>query len=667
MAFQEYLERIVRGVAGKDRPLDLQTLKNLADNAAPDERPLGPAGDSSQSSDFDGVDEKFSIKPLQDNITHYSGEFSHWNFSMRIKDWIDKTVPDRGSNQQLKSPTSFKEYYRAEELRSPSNTISLLALLPPRPIAEFLSQSFFKHATVNYFFVERAWYNANLELAYDDPQIFSRRGVSIICILFTVLAIGTQFAYLESLGDDAGSSHNQAAAAEKFSEDSIGMVFYQQACRLLPDVITVSSLESVQACLLLGMYTLPVDPSGLSYTYLNLAIKLAIQNGMHRKYPGEGLETHIRETRNRVWWTAYTIEKRIGIFHGRPMSIASTDIDADLPTDHFNVWPSTSISQTKHLLATLELNQRLGQISQEISFLRKQPKNEMSDSLGKLVRLQNELRSWWNSLPDNVFCKNPGLQSTISRNDMHLKLEYCLVRMFVGRIFILPHEGGRNSASPSTSATEPSGAASRKRRLRAVLVTDCIEAALAVIDTCRALHRSIGLARASYTEFSACRAALLVITAQCLYNRENAYKKALRDGLAMLKEMSAGSESAHSDFSLIEAFERAIAKINSATPAPMPSNSESEYARFKRWEQLWKNDTSLMDMMNEQAQSEQVPLPTVNFGLGGTEDVSRQGTMPSSSTTTFFGMDGNFASFPQNLDDLSAFFGNDFGMGLDVE
>jgi hypothetical protein len=208
---------------------------------------------------------------------------------------------------QLQQPkTFFKEYYRPDELRSSSNILSLLALLPPRAIVDFLVRSFFKHAVVNYFFIERDWLNQHLRLAFEDPQAFSRHGVGVICIVFSVLALGTQFAYLESIGD---GSRQAEPLADKFSEDSVGMVFYQQACRLLPDVITISSLESVQACLLLGMYTLPVDASGLSYIYLNLAIKLAIQNGMHRKYTGEGLEAHIRETRNRVWWTAYTIEK----------------------------------------------------------------------------------------------------------------------------------------------------------------------------------------------------------------------------------------------------------------------------------------------------------------------------------------------------------------------
>lgn len=167
--------------------------------------------------------------------------------------------------------------------------------------------SFFKHAQTNYFFVEQNWLKAKLDLAYESPASFSLRDVGVVCIIFAILAIGTQFAYLESLVDGAENPTDKGPDA--FTEDSVGIIFYRQACRLLPDVITASSLESVQACLLLGIYTLPVDASGLSYIYLNLALKLAIQNGMHRKYPVENRDAHIVETRNRVWWSVYTIEK----------------------------------------------------------------------------------------------------------------------------------------------------------------------------------------------------------------------------------------------------------------------------------------------------------------------------------------------------------------------
>lgn len=127
-----------------------------------------------------------------------------------------------------------------------------------------------------------------------------------------VLAVGTQFAHMESatpvnkLPSDAVSADDR-----HFSEDEVGLTFYQYALKLLPDIIATASVRSVQACLLIGTYLLPLDTSGLCYTYFGLALKLAIQNGMHRKYHGEGLSPRIVEVRNRVFWTAYTIEKYV--------------------------------------------------------------------------------------------------------------------------------------------------------------------------------------------------------------------------------------------------------------------------------------------------------------------------------------------------------------------
>lgn len=140
--------------------------------------------------------------------------------------------------------------------------------------------------------------------------MLSRRDVPTLCIILIIFAIGTQYAYLDSRTSSRRPGEPAPIAEPgSFSEDSVGVMFYQQATRLVADVITIASLESVQACLLIGVYTVPLDASGLSYVYLNLAVRLAIQNGMHRSYPGDGLDPAVRETRNRVWWTAYTYER----------------------------------------------------------------------------------------------------------------------------------------------------------------------------------------------------------------------------------------------------------------------------------------------------------------------------------------------------------------------
>lgn len=179
--------------------------------------------------------------------------------------------------------------------------------LPPRYVADFLVQIFFKHAQTNNFYIEEDWLREKLNTCYIDPASLSPNDASSVCAILMVLAVGTQFAHMES--PIPVNRFDSAAEDHHFSEDEVGLTFYQFALKLLPDIIATSTVRSVQACLLIGTYLLPLDTSGLSYTYFGLALKLAIQNGMHRKYHGEGLSDRMVEVRNRVFWTAYTIEK----------------------------------------------------------------------------------------------------------------------------------------------------------------------------------------------------------------------------------------------------------------------------------------------------------------------------------------------------------------------
>ncbi|EEY19348.1 PrnA protein [Verticillium alfalfae VaMs.102] len=486
----------------------------------------GDVETDSNASEYIKVDDDITVQPLENNVTRvdYSGEFSHWNFSMRIKNWIEKCGPYR---TDAPDAPKIKEFYRAEELQSSSDTAVLLSALPPRYIVDFLVRAFFTYAETNYFYVDRTWLAKRLDAVYENPTSLTRRDVPTVCIMFTVFAIGTQYAYLDS-------PHDKTDDPSPFSEDSVGVKMYQQACRLVPDVITIASLESVQAILLIGLYTLPLDPSGLSYTYFNLAVKLAIQNGMHRKHPNNGLDQVVRETRNRVWWTACTIEKRIGTFHGRPISIAMSDIDAELPVDRPEIWPGPGPQNTIYLLATLHLNRELARIAHEISTFKTYDKQAIFTALARLVDIKDELQTWWRSLPSGPFCKDADRDPTapVSRAAIHLRLEYCHVRMYAGRLFITPRGPLAVNASPgSSTATDAPGTAgsgsaahrnsgpSRNAQRRAALVADCVDAALDIVDTCRLLRGTIGLARASYTEFSALRVGLLVLLTQCLEHR----------------------------------------------------------------------------------------------------------------------------------------------------
>lgn len=205
-------------------------------------------------------------------------------------------------------PLQTPSYWRAGQLGTGSSSLdAAVSCRPPRPIADFLLDIFFQYAEGNLFYVDRDWVSEQLNTLYDTSKQTVSKDAATVSVLLIILAVGTQYTHLESeYGPGGGTTETSGR------EDEVGSYFYQHAVRLLPEIIETSSLESVQFCLLLGLYALPIDASGLSYVYINLACRLAMQNGMHRRYTGTALGPAAIDTRNRVWWSIHTIE-RFGI------------------------------------------------------------------------------------------------------------------------------------------------------------------------------------------------------------------------------------------------------------------------------------------------------------------------------------------------------------------
>jgi hypothetical protein len=132
---------------------------------------------------------------------------------------------------------------------------------------------------------------------------------------------------------------------------------------------------------------------------------------------------------------------------------------------------------------------------------------------------------------------------------------------------------------------------------RSELVNDCVDSALEILTILQQLADNIGLCRASYNEFSSCRAALLVILAQTLNSGKS---KRLQDGLTrgmnLIRQMIGGTAS-QSEISYIESIETAIRQLSSnddsgRTSESAADSSSSAYAKFKNWTQSMKNKSS---------------------------------------------------------------------------
>ncbi|PLB39593.1 Zn(II)2Cys6 transcription factor [Aspergillus candidus] len=607
-----YMERILQHFV-PNITFDVPSLRKMAENL---HKQRGSESETDPSirmegDDFEDLaidDEHFTIKALPDNTTQYSGEFSYLNFSMKIRkkidEWMNTTTPEAPADVE-----PFEERWRATQLQSGTSLVSAsVTCLPPRFVADFLVHIFFKYAQTNNFYVEEDWIKEKLNRCYVDPASLSSNDAGSVCSILMVLAVGTQFAHMESatpVNRLSGGPMNPED--HHFSEDEVGLTFYQFASKLLPDIIATASIRSVQACLLIGTYLLPLDTSGLCYTYFGLALKMAIQNGMHRKYQGEGLSPRTIEVRNRVFWTAYTIEKRVSILHGRPVSLSDSDVDAAFPVDFPGLMPAGQVSNHTNMITLIKLTLKLGEVANEISVLRKSQRNQQHDCIERLLSLRKNLIDWWSTLPEETSCRdlNPG---PLFRSNVHLKLDYCLTRIFLGRPFLF---SSMRAISVSSSQGPPFKTPSGLAKNRSNLVTDCVEAALEIINLCQLLRDETGLARASFTEFSSCRAALLVILAQSLTKRTERLREGLRKGMALIKIMSMGVGSARSAVSVIEALERAIHRLEEYSETHSsgnPGTIESAYDRFKNWEMLWK--TGPISPESVQFQDQQQPYPT---------------------------------------------------------
>ena len=300
------------------------------------------------------------------------------------------------------------------------------------------------------------------------------------------------------------------------------------------------------------------------------------------------------------------------------------------------------------------------------SMLRRCRKGHQPECLEKLLAQRKQLTEWWATLPEETYCRDLNPTGGLFRANVHLKLDYCLTRIFTGRPFLFSTMKGINQA---LTTGLPLKATNSRPRSSSILVADCVEAALEIVDLCRLLRDETGLARASYTEFSSCRAALLVILAQSLTKRTERLRNSLAQGMKLIKIMSTSIGSARSAVCVIEILERAICRLETWSET-QPQNRtdiiDSGYERFKSWEMLWKTGpmsplTTTFSSRTTVVGSEALTGPAdtgsqpLNIDTRGTTLAGPHfETSPTASHIPHFGFDGLISNFPLELDEFTA-------------
>jgi hypothetical protein len=213
--------------------------------------------------------------------------------------------------------------------------------------------------------------------------------------------------------------------------------------------------------------------------------------------------------------------------------------------------------------------------------------------VANLLSMRLNLMGLIDELPDLQHHTHSGVNLHRLRLDMHVYLHYWHTRLFVGRPFLLSHLHAPTGDLDTSVRPTVIGSSGRE-----ILAKDSVDAAMNIIHLCQAIHDRIGLAKASYaTEFTCCRAAMLVLIARRLTDGSDALFAALAQGLSLIQQMSAGHGQASSEARVIEALQCAISRLHPErghVNASEESNTggfdidSSSDSRFKQWEQLWQ-------------------------------------------------------------------------------
>jgi hypothetical protein len=108
---------------------------------------------------------------------------------------------------------------------------------------------------------------------------------------------------------------------------------YDIAMRLMqPNLLRDWSLEHVQALLIGARYLQGSSCADECWNVLGLAIRIAYGLCLHRD-PPETDPPPVRETKRRVWYAAYTLDRLMSMVYERPSAIRSAECSVLLPED----------------------------------------------------------------------------------------------------------------------------------------------------------------------------------------------------------------------------------------------------------------------------------------------------------------------------------------------
>lgn len=482
---------------------------------------------------------------------------------------------------------------------SPDLKTAVLAALPPRDVVDFLVTTFFRSAQANQFYIHPEIFYRKLNALYNGTDEFdmqkaseSKRSSEFICLMFMVFAIGSQFAEVETPDEDpTGNNHldqspifgpaDAGSSTLDFSRlvipkpsQSPGWRFYEISRRLLPDVVVSSSMTSVQVCVLQGIFLPSTESRDAGYNLLGLALRMAVNMGMHRSSGADALHPPVRELRNRLWWSVYVAERIFSVEMGRPLAINDAEIDAPFPVEmpEWRDLTGKTSMNVDGLVAMIRLCRLLGKIVDTVYC---KPTSSEGTIISPKVfeRLQNEIEQSRKDLPERLR-SFPGRAA--ARSVAHIFMSYEQATVLLTRSCL-------NCAAAAKHAQMLSDEALLFVRHQA---QNCVNSAVATVQTMFSLRSRSLLCRFSFHDSLYCTAALyvLLLGKNLDWLPDHVTREPIYRGILVLLDLAKGSEIAADALRYIV---RYVQRDKQDSAAPRDDGTDED-ARLERGRRAWK-------------------------------------------------------------------------------
>ncbi|KAI0028028.1 fungal-specific transcription factor domain-containing protein [Vararia minispora EC-137] len=192
---------------------------------------------------------------------------------------------------------------------------------PPRDLADALIGAYFLRFHFLCPIIDKPMFMRQYQVIMDHTGDInlSRSETAFIALVFAV------FACAAPLLDDP------RLKGDKDDDGGMGMVYYERSLILSYISHASTQVAHVQCFVLLSSFLCSVNCLPQAWILTGQGLRIAQDLGMHRSPRRLNISAIEKETRRKIWWGVYTLDRMLALALGRPIGAEDADCDVELP------------------------------------------------------------------------------------------------------------------------------------------------------------------------------------------------------------------------------------------------------------------------------------------------------------------------------------------------